>query len=69
MHVLTLIVVALLCLASRSTRWIGVAGLTLLSLLFPPLFLIALILGGIGYYFYHHWRKHHEFPRLPFIRR
>lgn len=69
MHVLTLIVIGLLCIAFKSTRWIGIAGLTLLSLVFPPLFFAFLILGGIGYYLYHYWRKHHEFPRLIFFRR
>lgn len=45
MFVFTLIVIGLLCLAFKSTRLTGVAGLTLLSLVYPPLFLGLLLIG------------------------
>lgn len=68
MHLLTLVAIGLICLAFKSTRWIGVAGLSLLSLVFPLLFIVLLCFGGL-IYFYTHRSKHHEFPRLPFFRR
>lgn len=48
MFVFTLIVIGLLCLAFKSLRLTGLAGLTLLSLVFPPLFLAFLAIGGIA---------------------
>lgn len=48
MFIFTLIVIGLLCLAFKSLRLTGVAGLTLLSLVFPPLFLLFLALGSIA---------------------
>lgn len=48
MFVFTLIVIGLLCLAFKSLRLTGLAGLTLLSLVFPPLFLAFLVIGGIA---------------------
>ncbi len=51
MHLFTLVVIGLLCLAFRSTRNVGVIGLTLVSLAQPILFAVLLILGGI-YQFY-----------------
>ncbi len=70
MFAFTLIVIGLLCLAFKSTRLTGVAGLTLLSLVYPPLFLAFLLLiGGITTFFIYYRRNNHEFPRLPFRRR
>ena len=69
MFVFTLIAIGLLCLAFRSTRLTGVAGLTLLSLVYPLLFFALLILGSIFIYFIHYKRrKLHEFPKLLFRR-
>jgi len=48
MFVFTLIVIGCLCLAFKSLRLTGIAGLTLLSLVFPPLFLAFLVLGSIA---------------------
>ncbi len=47
-HILTLLTIGLLCLAFKSTRLTGVAGLTLLSLMYPPLLAALVALGGIG---------------------
>jgi hypothetical protein len=44
MFVFTLIVVCLLCLAFDSTILAGLAGLALLSLLYPPLLIVLLVL-------------------------
>lgn len=66
MFVFTLCIIGLLLLAFRSTRLAGVAGLTLLSLVYPLLFLaLLLILGGIVVFFIHHKRRSiHEYLRL-----
>ena len=66
MFVFTLLVIGLLLLAFKSTRLAGVAGLTLLSLIYPLLFLALLITGGTIFYFYQ--RRHNyvcRFPKLP----
>jgi hypothetical protein len=70
MFVITLIVIGLLLLAFKSTRLTGVAGLTLLSLIYPLLFLALLITGGAIFYFYQR-RFNHVFtiPKLPARRR
>lgn len=52
MHVFTLVVIGLLCLAFKSTRIFGLVALTLLSLVFPLLFLALLISGGAFYLIY-----------------
>jgi len=55
MFIFTLIVIGLLCLAFRTTRLTGVAGLTLLTLVYPPLLLGALlIISGAALF---HFRK------------
>lgn len=65
MFVFTLIVIGCLCLAFKPTRLTGVAGLTLLSLVYPLLFFVLLILGSIFIYFIHYKRrKFHELPKL-----
>ena len=69
MFVFTLIVIGLLCLAFKPTRLTGVAGLTLLSLVYPLLFVALLVIGGVAFYFIHHHklkrRKFHELTKLP----
>lgn len=50
-HIITLLTTGLLCLAFRSTRLTGVIGLTLLSLVYPPVLAVLLLLGGVGLYF------------------
>lgn len=65
MFVFTLLVIGLLLLAFRSTRLAGVAGLTLLLLVHPKLFVALLILSGVVLLFYLLRRKNHEFPKLP----
>lgn len=63
MHVFTLVVIGLLCLAFKSTRIFGLVALTLLSLVFPLLFLALLISGGAFFFIYRRYCNH-EF-RLP----
>jgi hypothetical protein len=66
MFVFTLLVVGLLCLAFKPTRLTGVAGLTLLSLVYPLLFVALLVLGGVFYLIrFYTRRKCHEVRRLP----
>lgn len=66
MFVFTLIVIGLLCLAFKSTRLTGVAGLTLLSLVYPPLLLAFLAVGSIAIYFIHYQKgKNYERTKLP----
>ncbi len=53
MTILTLILVSLLCLVFKSTRSIGVAGLAVLFLLQPILFIAILFLTrGVAFYLY-----------------
>lgn len=71
MFLTTLVVIGGLCLAFKSTRLTGVAGLTLLSLVYPPLLLGLLLIGSIAIYFIYYRRNNHVFkiPELPFRRR
>jgi len=71
MFVFTLLIIGLLLLAFKSTRLTGVAGLTLLALVFPPLLLAFLAIGSIALYFIHFRRNQNVFtiPKLPFRRR
>ena len=65
MFVFTLLVVGLLCLAFKPTRLTGVAGLTLLSLVYPLLFVALLVLGGVLYFIrFYIRRKVYELPKL-----
>lgn len=48
MFVFTLAVIGGLLLMFKSTRLTGVAGLTLVSLAFPPMFLLFIVIGGIA---------------------
>ena len=50
MAVFTLLVVGLLCLVFKSTRLVGIAGMTLLFLLNPFVFLVLLVLGCVFLY-------------------
>ena len=65
MFVLTLLVIGLLCLAFKSTRLTGVAGLTLLSLVYPLLFAALLVIGGAAFYFHHQKKEKQNVFRLP----
>lgn len=68
MFVFTLIVVGGLLIIFKPTRLTGVAGLTLLSLVYPQLFLAFLVIGSIALIIYHRRRNNHELSKL-FIRR
>jgi hypothetical protein len=46
----TLLVIGGLCLIFKSTRLVGVVGLTILMLLVPGLFLMLLVIGGLFIY-------------------
>jgi hypothetical protein len=61
----TLLVIGMLCLCFKSTRMLGVAGLTLLFLVFPLAFLLFFILGCI-FYFNKKWRlRYYVQSKLP----
>lgn len=64
MHVLTLVVIGLLCLVFKSTRIFGLVALTLLSLVFPLLFLALLISGGAFFFFYRRYPNAFRFSKL-----
>jgi hypothetical protein len=64
MHVFTLCAVGLLLVAFKSTRLTGIAGLTLLSLMYPPLFVAFLIVSLIAFIFYLRSKKN-GLPGLP----
>lgn len=66
MFLFTLITIGGLLLLFKSTRLTGVAGLTLLSLVYPPLFLGLLLIGSIAIYFiYYQKGKNYERKKLP----
>lgn len=71
MFLFTLVVIGCLLLLFKSTRLTGVAGLTLLSLVYPPLFLGLLLIGSAVSYFIYYRRNQNVFklPKLPFRRR
>jgi hypothetical protein len=56
MFMFTLLVVSLLCLVFDATKLVGLAGMTLLFYLYPPLLVAFLILGGIGLIFIYHYK-------------
>jgi len=52
MHVLTLIAIGMVCLVFKSTRLIGVATLSFIALVFPPVFLVLLVLGSAVFIYF-----------------
>ena len=44
---LTLFVIGVLCLVFKSTRFIGVIGITFLLLLYPIAFILLFVIGGL----------------------
>ncbi len=61
-----LLVIGVLCLFFKTTRLIGVTGLTLLFLVFPFAFLILLLLVSVIFYFNYKWRlRSYVQPKLP----
>lgn len=71
MFLFTLVSIGCLLLLFKSTRLTGVAGLTLLSLVYPPLFLGLLLIGSAITYFIYYRRNQNVFklPKLSFRRR
>lgn len=66
MTFLILFTVGVLCLIFKSTRLVGVVGLTILMLIVPGLFLLLLLLGSVFIYFYCKRRlRHYVQPELP----
>ena len=66
MTFLILFTVGLLCLIFKSTRLVGVVGLTILMLIVPGLFLLLLLIGSIFLYFNLKWRlRKYVQPKLP----
>lgn len=64
MHVLTLVVIGLLCLIFKSTRIFGLVALTLLSLVFPFLFIAFLLIGGVTYLIHRRFSNVFRLPKL-----
>lgn len=64
---LTLFVIGALCLVFKTTRIIGVIGITLLLLLYPVAFLLLLLIGCIRIYQLTRRRNLnvYEQPKLP----
>lgn len=57
MTIFILLTIGGLLLLFRSTRLVGVAGLTLLCIVVPFAFLFLLLLGCVFLYFNHFYRK------------
>jgi hypothetical protein len=53
MFAFTLLVISLLCFVFDATKLVGFIGLAILFYVYSPLFLLLLILGGVGLYFNH----------------
>lgn len=53
MFVFTLAVIGGILLMFKCTRLTGVAGLTLIALAFPPMFLLFLVIGSIALLVHH----------------
>lgn len=66
---LTLLVIGLLCLLFKSTRLVGVVGLTLLFLVFPIAFFVLLIVSGLFLYICRKLKRRnlnvYSQPKLP----
>ncbi len=66
MAILTLLVIGLFCLVFRSTRILGVIGLTLISLVFPFAFLtLLLVFLVIAYFKFRRKLNVYHPPKLP----
>lgn len=66
MSFFVLLAIGVLCLLFKSTRLIGVTGLTLLFLVFPFALLILLLIVCVIFYFNYKWRlRSYVQPKLP----
>ena len=65
----TLLVIGLLCLIFRSTRFIGVVGLTLLSLIYPGALIGMIAIGCIFFYVRYRYNRsklnEYQYTYLP----
>lgn len=65
MTIFILLAIGLLCLLFKSTRLVGVAGLTLIFIVVPFAFLFLVLLGCVFLYFKHKWRlNNYVQPRI-----
>ena len=55
MFIICLLVFCAVCLAFDSTRWVGLAGLTLLLYLFPAYFTGLAAIAAVGFFLYHYF--------------
>lgn len=53
MHIFSLVAIGLILILFKATRFTGIAGLTLLSLLYPLLFVALLVIGSAIFCVYH----------------
>lgn len=61
-----LLVIGTLCLCFKSTRMLGVTGLTLLFLVFPLAFILFFIFGCVLFYFNKKWSiRYYVQSKLP----
>jgi len=66
MALLTLLVIGLFCLVFKSTRMIGVIGLTLISLVYPFVFLtFLLVFIAVAYFKLRRKLNAYHPPELP----
>ena len=69
MTILILLAIGLLCLLFKSTRLVGVAGLTLIFIVVPFAFLFALLLGCVFAYVRFKFKRRnlnvYAQPKLP----
>jgi len=66
MALLTLLVIGLFCLVFKSTRMIGVIGLTLISLVYPFVFLtFLLVFIAVAYFKLRRKLNAYRPPELP----
>ncbi len=66
MALLTLLVIGLFCLVFKSTRMIGVIGLTLIALVYPFVFLaLFLVVLVIAYFKLRRKLNVYQPPKLP----
>ena len=67
MALFTLLVIAHLCLIFKSTRLVGVVGLTLLFLIYPFVFLSFLVVSCLSVYFKFKFNRSKNYvqPKLP----
>lgn len=72
MAIFTLVTIGIVLLLFKSTRLMGIVGLTLILLIYPFLFFMALLIAGCAIFYFVHYRRNinvFTIPKLPFRRR